>query len=123
LPKSGTVPTIDAVKVPDSNTEKAVRAFLRRLPADLRPERVILYGSRARGDHGKESDADVALILSEGADDWRVLWTLGGVAYDVFIDTGILIQPVPISSREWANPERYPRPSFLRNVAREGIRL
>lgn len=111
------------MKIPDPNTARAVRAFLNRLPADLRLERAVLYGSRARGDYGEESDADVALILTEGADDWRTLWVLGGVAYQVFVETGILIQPVPVSSRDWANPDRYPRPSFLRNVTREGIEL
>lgn len=109
--------------IPDSNTERALRAFLDRLPSDLPLERAVLYGSRARGDFQEESDADVALILAAGADDWRTLWMLGGVAYGVFLDTGIMIQPVPISSKDWANPEGYARPSFLRNVTREGIPL
>jgi hypothetical protein len=30
---------------------------------------------------------------------------------------------VPISLRHWLNPERFPRPGFLRNVARDGIVL
>jgi uncharacterized protein len=111
------------MKILDSHTERAVRAFLDLLPSDLPVERAILYGSRARGDHGPESDADVALILTEGAGDWRTLWTLGDVAYDVFVETGILIQPVPISSQDWSHPEHFPRPSFLRNLTREGIPL
>lgn len=107
----------------DSDTERAIRAFLARIPANFRVEQAILYGSRARGDHGIDSDADVALIIPSGADDWRTLWTLSGLAYEVFVATGILIQPVPIASRDWANPEGFSRPSFLRNVTREGIRL
>jgi predicted nucleotidyltransferase len=100
-----------------------VRAFLARLPADLRVEHALLYGSRARGDARPESDADLALVLQERADDWRVLWLLGGIAYDVFVETGVLIQPVPISTEHWTDPESFPRPSFLRNLTREGIRL
>ena len=110
-------------QVPDARTERAVRAFLDRLPGDLQVERALLYGSRARGDAGRESDADVALILTDQGDDWQTLWMLGGLAFDVFLETGILVQPVTISSGDWADPERSPRPSFLRNVAREGILL
>lgn len=107
----------------DPETERAVRKFIARFPADLPVERVLLYGSRARGDYGPDSDADVAVILRYGADDWKLLWMLTGLAYDVFVDTGIMIQPVPVSSRAWADPDSFPRPSFLRNVAREGIQL
>jgi uncharacterized protein len=109
--------------VVDPETERAVRQFIARIPLDLPLERVLLYGSRARGDHGPDSDADVAVILREGAADWKLLWMLTGLAYDVFVDTGIMIQPVPVSSLDWADPDRFPRPSFLRNVAREGIQL
>jgi predicted nucleotidyltransferase len=112
-----------AMKVLDPDTVHAVRTFLARLPATLDVEQAIVYGSRARGDHSPDSDADLALILPEHADDWRTVWMMGGLAYDVFLDTGILIQPVPISSGDWVHPERFPRPGFLRNVTREGIRV
>ncbi|MGC8518901.1 MAG: nucleotidyltransferase domain-containing protein [Steroidobacteraceae bacterium] len=111
------------MKIADADTESAVRKFMARIPADLPVERVLLYGSRARGDFRPDSDADVAVILRHGADDWKLLWTLTGLAYDVFVDTGIMIQPVPVSSRDWADPDSFPRPSFLRNVAREGVQL
>ena len=111
------------MKVIDPKTEGAVRAFLARLPANIGVERALLYGSRARGDYREESDADIALVLKDQADDWRVLWDLSGLAYDVYLETGILIQPVPISTNDWANPTRYIRPSFLHNITREGIPL
>jgi predicted nucleotidyltransferase len=110
------------MRVMDTATERAVRAFLARVPADLRVEQAILFGSRARGDYRPDSDADVALILESG-NEWPVLEALAGLAFDVLMDTGILIQPVPISSRDWAHPDQFPRPGFLRNVAREGIKL
>jgi predicted nucleotidyltransferase len=100
-----------------------VRAFLARVPAALKVEQALLYGSRARGDHTSDSDADIALIVPSGTDDWRTLWILSDLAYDVFVETGILIQPVPISSQSWIDPERFGRPSFLRNVKREGVPL
>jgi len=48
---------------------------------------------------------------------------LAGLAYHVFLDTGIMIQPVPIAIEDWIHPEGFMRPGFLRNVEREGIVL
>jgi uncharacterized protein len=106
----------------DLATERAVRVFLARVPAELKVELALLFGSRARGDHRPDSDADLALIFERG-NEWPVVEALAGLAFDVLMDTGVLIQAVPISSQDWAHPERFPRPGFLRNVAREGIAL
>jgi predicted nucleotidyltransferase len=57
------------MKCLDPDTENAVRDFLARIPADMRVDRAILFGSRARGEHRPDSDADVALILHERGDD------------------------------------------------------
>jgi uncharacterized protein len=111
------------MKFLDPDTEGAVRAFLARIPADLQIERAILYGSRARGDNRPDSDADLALIVADRDDVWQLTWMFGGLAFDVFMDTDILIQPVVISLNDWLHPERFMRPGFLRNVALEGIAL
>ena len=62
------------MKIADPDTESAVRKFIARIPADLPVERALLYGSRARGDFRPDSDADVAVILRHGADDWKLLF-------------------------------------------------
>lgn len=115
--------TLASMKFLDPKTESAVRAFLARLPADVRLDHAILYGSRARGEDGPDSDADVALIIAEGTADLQLVGTLAELAYEVFLESGILIQPVPVSLTHWRHPERFPRPGFLRNVARDGIVL
>ena len=114
---------IGVVKVLDPDTEGAVRSFLARIPPTLPVQLAILYGSRARGEATDDSDADLALIVEQGAEDWRLLGDLAELAYDVFLDTGVLIQPVTISADHWRHPEHFPRPGFLRNVARDGIIL
>jgi predicted nucleotidyltransferase len=111
------------MKFLDPDTESAVRDFLARLPTELRLEYAILYGSRARGENRPDSDADLALILAEREADWDLVGDLAELACDVYLERGILVQPVPISLRHWLNPERFPRPGFLRNVARDGIVL
>ena len=47
----------------DAATAGAVRSFLSRLKGDYAPVDVLVFGSRARGDHHDESDIDVAVIL------------------------------------------------------------
>jgi uncharacterized protein len=111
------------MKFLDPDTESAVRDFLARIPADIRLERAILFGSRARGEHRPDSDADVALILHERGDDGMTLMMLAELAYYAYLDTGIMVQPVPIAIEDRQNPEAFPRPGFVKNVAREGIVL
>ena len=40
--------------------------LVQRLAAAVDPERIVLFGSRARGDHGGESDFDI-LIVADSA--------------------------------------------------------
>lgn len=97
-----------------------MRIFLARVPPELKVEKAVVFGSRARGDNRPDSDADLALVFERG-NEWPIVGLLAGLAFDVLMETGILVQPVPIASLDWAHPEHFPRPSFLRNVAREGI--
>ena len=46
---------------PDPRAVEAAQAVLK--PA--RPEAVVLFGSRARGDHGESPDMDLLIIVNE----------------------------------------------------------
>jgi predicted nucleotidyltransferase len=82
LPALGVASKIPTtMKCLDPDTENAVRDFLARIPADIRVDRAILFGSRARGEHRPGSDADVALILHERGDDGLTLMMLAELAY------------------------------------------
>lgn len=60
-------------------------AAVRRLVAALRPERIYLFGSRARGDADQDSDFDFLIVVSEVVGSpyrlhqraYDVLWGLG----------------------------------------------
>src|SRR5947207_15533283 len=101
------------MKFLDPDTESAVRDFLARIPADIRVDRAILFGSRARGEHGPDSDADVALILHERGNDGETLMMLAGLAYYAYIDTGIMVQAAPIAVEGSTNPGEIARPGLL----------
>jgi predicted nucleotidyltransferase len=85
---------------------------------------VILFGSRARRNHRPDSDADIAVLLRGRRGQFLdTKLALADIAYDVLLETGILIQPFPIWEEDWEHPERSANPALLRNISREGVRL
>jgi predicted nucleotidyltransferase len=108
----------------DQETEKAVRRFIALIQPQYDMAGAIVYGSRARGTHRHDSDADVAVLLN--GEHQRVLPTtlaMADIAYDVLLETGINISPLPVWLDEWEHPERFSNPELLHNIAREGVRL
>ncbi len=72
---------------------------------------VVLFGSRARGDHRPDSDADVAVFIDDSDDPIRDQMDMAGEAYHIFLDQGLLIQP-------WVFKGRPERPDTRRAAAR-----
>lgn len=108
----------------DHDTGEAVRRFLSLIASRYDIAGTIVYGSRARGTHRPDSDADVAVLLR--GEHQRLLTAkldMADVAFDVLLETGILISPLPIWLDEWEHPENYSNPSLLSNINREGVRL
>ncbi len=108
----------------DHNTEEAVRRFLSLIAVHYDIAGAIVYGSRARGTHRPNSDADVAVLLN--GEHQRFLTTklgMADVAFDVLLETGINISPLPVWLDEWEHPENYSNPALLQNIASEGFRL
>lgn len=108
----------------DPVTEQAVRRFTRLIGQQYPVQGVILFGSRARGTHRTDSDADVAILLR--GEHQRFVTTklnMADVAYDVLLETGINISPLPVWLDEWEHPETYSNPALLANIVREGVPL
>lgn len=107
-----------------ASTLAATRAFAARVAHAYPTQQAILFGSRARGTEHDESDADVAVILRGLPGHFiKTKMAMNDIAYDILLDTGIRIQPLPVWEGEWAHPERYSNPHLLQNIAREGIIL
>lgn len=108
----------------DPATARATGLFVRRIAAlyDLRA--AILFGSRARQTHRPDSDADVAVLLrGMHADFVATKLAMADIAFDVLLETGIHIQPLPVWDDEWRRPDRYSNPALLKNIAMEGVPL
>jgi Nucleotidyltransferase domain len=85
---------------------------------------LILFGSRARGDHGEDSDADVAVILAGPVENrFSLKSAIIDETYELFLESGILIQPWPIEEGWLDDPEEAPAPHIVRAILREGIAM
>ncbi len=108
----------------DTKTEQAARSFIAKVQRQYDPTGAILFGSRARRNYRPDSDADIAVLLRGHRG--RFLDTklaLADIAYDVLLETGILIQPLPVWEDEWEHPENHENSALLQNIKREGVRL
>ena len=108
----------------DAQTKTATAAFRAKLAPLFDVQQAILFGSRARKTHRTESDADVAVVLRGKAGHFLdTKFAMDDLAYEVLLDTGIRIQPLPIWMDEWEHPERYSNPRLLINIKAEGVVL
>jgi uncharacterized protein len=96
---------------------KRFRAALDALYGD-RIERVVLYGSRARGDFHEESDYDIAVFLYDLTDRWKEVDRIVEIATDILMDTGEVINPMVFSAGAYRE-----RTGFMHEVRLDGIDL
>ena len=108
----------------DAETEHAARIFIQRLEGKYAVIEAILFGSRARGDHGPDSDADVAVILEgDRGERYKVAGQMAEIAFDVMLETGVLVQGLPLWDEELRRPETFSNPALIANILREGVPL
>lgn len=82
----------------------------------------VLFGSRARGSHHADSDADVAVVLTGPVQSrLRTKLALADLAYEVLLATGVHVQPHPIWQTEWEHPETAFNPGLIAEVKQDGI--
>jgi predicted nucleotidyltransferase len=116
--------TLQQVPINDPATMAALQAFVQKISQRSDFSSAILFGSRARHSNHAESDADVAVLLNGFPEKFILTkFEMDDLAYEVLLETGIRIQPLPIWQTEWEHPESYSNPHLLQNIAREGIRL
>jgi uncharacterized protein len=83
-----------------------------------RLDRVVLFGSRARGDAHSDFDYDAAVFLREMTDRGPELYRLADLSIGILGDSGDFVHAMPY--RAGAYDERTP---LRREIRREGIEL
>ena len=108
--------------------DPVVRSALRELDRKLRTRfadryvGLILFGSRARGDHQPDSDADVAIVLrGHISNRWPLERQIIEDTYPILLETGLYINSWPLEADELADPAKSSNPALIRNVLTEGI--
>lgn len=108
----------------DAGTGRAARAFLRRLEGHYVVQDSILYGSRARQTHGDTSDADIAVVLKGPPGDRSVTARhMAGIAFDVMLETGILVEALPLWEDEFRQIDAFANPALLAAIHRDAVSL
>jgi predicted nucleotidyltransferase len=82
-----------------------------------RIERVILFGSRARGE-ARDSDFDVAVFIRDMPDRWREMDRLADIGTEILYDEGKLVH-----SMAYRAGEHRKRTPLMREIRRDGIDL
>ena len=102
-------------------TRTALAELKALLSARVSLNRLILFGSRARGDAGPASDVDVVVIV-DGPLDEAIEDQVSDAAWQIGFDYGLVIVPVVFARSEWEDgPERH---SLLAQaVSNEGIAI
>ena len=83
-----------------------------------RLERVVLYGSRARGDHRPDSDYDIAVFINHPGTLWDEAGRLAEVEDEILHDSGAVINAMPFPAGAY-----HDRTGFMQEVRDDGLDL
>jgi len=89
--------------------------IVRRIVRLIHPEKIVIFGSYARGDSRSESDIDLLVIADSTEPRYRRAAPLYGALSDILVPMDILVYS-PSEVREWSNVPR----AFVTTAVREG---
>lgn len=101
------------------NELAAVAEFKSILVRDFGLVKLVLYGSKARGDSDVESDIDLIVVLAQRPD-WKTKREIYYRCHQVGLEHDVVLQPVLFAETDYESP-RFRVTPLLRNVAAEGV--
>ena len=81
--------------------------------------RVVLFGSRARGDPQPASEYDIAVFLRDRPDRFAVLRRLADLGTDILYGTGEIVNALPYRADTYNDP----RMPLMHEIRRDGVDL
>ena len=100
--------------------KKVIEEFEKRVKDKFADEivKIVVFGSRARGEAGKNSDIDILVITS--SDDWRKGDEIREIGYDLdeHIDYRLSIQVISESHMNYLRSNGF---QFIKNIESEGV--
>ncbi|MGI8856378.1 MAG: nucleotidyltransferase domain-containing protein [Thermomicrobiales bacterium] len=98
-----------------TETEQILHIIVTRIERIARPERVILFGSRARGEARTNSDYDLLVIAESDEPRYRRAAPLYAALADVPVEADVLVY-TPAEVAEWSAVPQ----AFVTTAIREG---
>ncbi|MBU0702300.1 MAG: nucleotidyltransferase domain-containing protein [Chloroflexi bacterium] len=89
--------------------------MVRRIVETSRPQKIIMFGSRARGEARPESDIDLLVIAESSKPRHQRAAPLYGAVSDILVAMDILVY-TPGEVKEWSNVPQ----AFVTTAVREG---
>ncbi len=100
---------------------KILKKFKSLLQKKLDVYKVVLFGSRARGDHTEYSDMDVLVVLNSATNESDLEY-VSECSWAAGFEHGIVIVPIVYSREVWENsPERASLLALA--VEKEGVQI
>jgi len=82
-----------------------------------RMTKMVLFGSRARGDNAPDADIDVMVVLNATTDEIDQIEHPSDLVYDFWDSTGFLLGIIEMDENRF----RHRNGPLLRNIRREGV--
>jgi predicted nucleotidyltransferase len=83
-----------------------------------RLERMVLFGSRARGDFKPDSDYDVAVFIRQPGPWFDEVMRLADAGIDILMETGAVISAKPFQAGAYNDPS-----PLMTEIRRDGLEL
>ena len=96
---------------------KRVRSELERLYGD-RIERVVLFGSRARGDARTDWDYEIAVFLHDAPDIWAELDRLADLSTEIMLPDQANLEALAWPAGAWRDET-----PLMREIHKDGIEI
>ena len=85
-----------------------------------RIERIVLYGSRARGDARPDSDYDIAVFLRDlAANRWQDIRRITDIELAILDETDAIVHAMPYPAGSWRDPS-FP---LMYEIRKDGLDL
>ncbi len=114
--------TITSIKGLTAEDRKALSVFTKNLRDDLggRVRRIVLYGSKARGEGFPDSDIDVLVVVDR--ETAHAHDAISGAAYEAAVHSQSFVAPYTVTEAYWRKLLRR-QTFFSRNLERDGVEI
>ncbi|MBI5740566.1 MAG: nucleotidyltransferase domain-containing protein [Nitrospirae bacterium] len=78
-------------KLSQPSVQKLIREMVKRIVAQFNPEKIILFGSHARGTAGPDSDVDLLVVMPVSGSKRRARLEIQTALHDIMIATDVIV--------------------------------